>query len=559
MSVLWPSLYPTQPGPHSRDLFDVARPSDAEPSLITPSLLDGQKAGSGIVDESPRELVAAIWPGVNDTFYNRILIEPAQLEMGNLLSNQTRPIVVWNGFLTNKALQAFQTFNDDGIAVTQPVAVPYTLRPLEQLTYVLSISTDGPATINATYRWTVDGLDYFANVTGRRVVIWPFGPTWDSPVTESLAWLTNILRSFSGKEQRRGLRTKPRRSFSYNFKVFREDSQRLENLLWGWQNRIYALPVWTDRPRLQQDALAGASLINLPTATYSFAVGDLAIIYANNRKMEVVEINAIEANAILTERPLEGDWPRGTRVMPVVLGHLPTSVAMARHTSQAISGSLQFDTDPTSTTPYIPGTVAPVSYNSREVIMRQPNWAAALSNSFNFDFDTLDQQTGAIRYDTTESFPRIQRSYTWLLNGRQQIADFRSMLGRRMGQRTSMYVPSWHDDLRVTRAIGAADVGIYVDAGNDFRLMVGQDDARDRIMVRLRDGSYFFRRITGVSTDGSDTALSIDSPFNREITVDQIKTIHFLMCSRLATDQVDIVWRTGQAATVETTLTTILE
>lgn len=559
MSVLWPSLFFTQPGPHADGAFDISLPVNDDADAIGNPILGASKSGQGLVDELPRALRAAVWPGVNDTFYNRILIEPSLLEMGNLLSNQTRPIAVWNGYLTRKNLESVQRINDAGIDFAQPVDAPYLMRPLETLTYVLNIKTDGPAVINASYVWTIDGVKYGADVTGRRVQIWPFGPSWDSPVTESLEWLTNVLRSFSGKEQRRAMRSKPRRTFSYTFKTFRMQSARLESLLWGWQNRIYALPVWTDRSRLQEAASQGDEVILLDTRNYSFKAGDLAILFGDSERMEVVEIESLAVDRINTARPLEAGWPKGTRVMPVVLGHLPTSVPLMRYTSQAVVGTLTFETDPTQTNPYLPDSVPAVSYNDREVLMRQPNWKGGLNNSFEYAFDRLDQLTGAITYDTTEQFPRIVRDYSWLLNGRQQIADFRSMLGRRMGQQRSLYVPSWHDDMRVGRTIGAADIGISIDPNTDFRLLVGVDPARDRLMIRLKDGSYYFRRVVGVSADSSFTILTIDQALGREITVDMVKTIHFLMCSRLATDRVDIVWQNGRVATVGTTITTILE
>ena len=496
--------------------------------------------------------------GPNSTFYNRLIIDPAELDMGNLLTNQTRQIGVWNGFLSNKNLEAFQQFNSEGIAVTEPVATPYVMRPLEQLNYILSISTDGPPVIDATYTWTVDGVDYSAHAIGRRVVIWPYGPSWDSPVTETLSWLTNVLRSYDGSEQRRGLRTKPRRSFSYNFKTFRHESSRMENLLWGWQNRMYALPVWTDKAKLTSAQVAGDSLINLDTATFSFSTGGLAIMYLNNKVMEVIEIEAISSGTLSLVRPLESDWPKGAIVMPVVLGHLPTNVPLMRFTSQAVVGTLTFTLDPATNDSYIPAQEPVVVYDGLEVITRQPNWKNSLSNGFDYMFDQLDQQTGAITWDSNEDFPRITRQYSWLLNGRQKIEDFRAMLGRRLGMRNAVYVPTWHDDFKVTRDMGAGDIGLTV-LDNEFRLMVGADPARNHIMIRLKNGDIFYREILGVSTDGEDSVLILDSALDQAVAKDEFKSVHLLMRSRLATDQVNLVWRSGRVVEVDTSLITILE
>lgn len=559
MSTLWPSvLISDTPGPHSPDAYNTALPSNEEAARLSDGYVGASVDGDGLVGELPRVVSGNIWPAVNDTFYNRILIDPSQLDMGNLLSNQARVIKVWNGFLVQKELQGFQRLNDTGISVTEPVTPPYQMRPLEQLNYVLSVTTDGPAVIDAKYVWTVDGVEYSAAVTGRRVVVWPFGPNWSTEVTEILEWLTNILRSFDGSEQRRSIRTKARRTFSYTFQTARHESARAENLLWGWQNRIYALPVWTDKSKLDDDQVQGDTVVSLPTDTYCFTAGGLAAFFADASSIEVVEIDTVNPGNLVLKRPLEGNWPKGTTVMPVVLGHLPTSVPLARRSSQAVVGVLTFTCDPVSVDPFTPDAAAPVTYNGLEVLQRQPNWGESLSNDFQYQFDTVDQLTGAIGWDQTEEFPRIQRTYPWLLNGRQQILAFRQMLGRLRGQSKTLYVPTWHDDFVVTRTIGAADVGISV-LDNEFRQMVGTDPTRDRVMIRLKDGTNFYRQIVGISTDGAYTILTIDAPLNREVQVSQVKTVHLLMRSRLAADSITLSWRSGRVAVVNTPFITVKE
>jgi len=559
MSIRYPSLYPVDnisvfaPG-----AFNIDVPANTGATPVSPIRQPSYRLGDGVVAEQGNVIHGTLYGGVNETFYNRILIEPSQLDMGNLLSNQTRVIVVWNGFLTSKTLEAFQRNNDAGITVNEPVAPPYEIRPLEQLNYILNITTDGPSVIDADYVWTIDGEEYTAAVTGRRVITWPYAPSWDTPVTETLSWLTNVLRSYNGTEQRRGLRTKPRRSFSYTFKTFRNQSARLENLLWGWQNRLYALPVWTDKSRSATEIEVGDLLITLTTDTYSFAVNELAVLYGGPDLMEIVEIAAVNSGSLSLKRPVEGNWPARTTVMPVVLGHLPVRVPLMRLSSQAVVGTLTFTLDPVSNTSYIPAEVPPITYKGVEVLTRQPNWNDSLANSFDYMFDQLDQQTGAITWDTTEEFPRINRQYTWLLNGRGKIKDFRAMLGRRLGMRNSIYVPSWHDDFKVTRPIGASDTGISV-LNNEFRLMVGTDPARNQLMIRLVNGTVFYRQIVGVSADDQYTILTVDTPLGMLVPLGDVKTIHVMMLSRLATDEVNIVWRTDHVAQVDTTFTSILE
>lgn len=545
-------------GPHSAQAYNTVRPSVGTAHVPNMPVPDLTLSGDYVVEEPKIQLTAGYLPGVNDSFYNRILIEPSRLEMGNLLSNQTRFVTLWNGFLYNSNLEAVDRFNDPGIALDQPVETPYVLRPLEQLTYVFSITTDGPAVINAHYEWLVDGVVYRAEVVGRRVVLFPYGPNWSTPVTEGLEWMTDVLRSYSGKEQRRSLRTTARRSLSYRMTVTREEAARFENLLWGWQNRTYAVPVWTDKPRLQTNQLQGDILLNLPTANFSFTPNGLAVVFDSERNFEVVEIDTVGGTNLILKRPLERPWLKGTIVYPCLLGHLPTNVATTRLTSNALAASISFDFNPADTDPNLPTGNAPVVYDGLEVITKQPNWVSSLQNDFEYQFATLDQRTGAIEWDTTEEFPRIARKYSWLLKNRNEISDFRRMLRRRHGQLNALRVPTWHDDFIVNQVIGASDTAISVN-DNEFRSLVGINPARDRIMIRLRNGQVFYRRLIGLSANPSGVLLTMDNSLGIQVEADQVHMIHLLMRSRLATDRVEIVWRSNEVATVETTFTSVLE
>jgi hypothetical protein len=511
------------------------------------------------VTENPVVVSAVKALSPNDTFYNRIIIDPSELALGNLLSSQSRAVRVWNGFLTSKSLTQFQGNNDDGIEVAQPVALPYTMLPLEELTYVFNVSLDGPANINADFQWTIDGIDYQLGVTGSRVVVFPFGPNWKlDKLTETLDWLTDVLRAFSGKEQRISLRTKARRSFSYTMSVAREQSSYFENLLWGWQNRIYAMPVWSDKSHLVGEHQAGDMTLSLDASTFSFSAGSLAVLFNGYRDFEVVEVETVAPTGIRLVRPLQNPYSDGQVVMPMVLGHLPTQVSQQRLTSGALTASIVFTTEPSVTDPYTPVGAVPTPYLGLDVITRQPNWKGGLSITSDYQFNAIDGGTGKIVWDATEKHPSVIRQYSWLLTDRAKVKTFRELLGRLRGKAKTCWIPTWHDDFRVNKVIGAADISIQVD-DNGFRTLIGNDPSRNHLMLRLNDGRLFFRQIIGLSTDGVSTQLSIDSAFGFQIEVADIHSLYLLMRNRLATDTVEIVWQSTEVATIDTSFTTVIE
>lgn len=521
--------------------------------------------GSRTVDRQPIREPKIPMPGVkslgpNDVFYNRILVEPAELALGNLLSSQTRTVKVWNGFLLQKGLSAFQTSNDAGINVSQPVAVPYAMKPLEELTYTFNITLEGSANIDANFQWTIDGANYTVRVTGSRIVVFPFGPNWRmGKFSEVLEFKTDVLRTFSGREQRRSLRSKPRRSFSYTMSVSREDSQMFDNLMWGWQNRIFAMPVWSDKAHTTTVSPQGATVINCNTTNLSFIPGGLAIIYTGTRTYEVAEIDAVITGSLRLVRGLQASWPVDVVVMPAVLGHLPTEVSKQRHTNNTLSATVFFTTDPTATDPYLPVAAAPTVYKGVDVLTRQPNWKGNnLSLTNEFQFDTLDTGAGKIVWDATESFPRETRQYPWLLSNRVKIREFRELLGRLRGKAKTLWIPSWHIDFQVVAPISPSDTAIRV-KDNGFRTLVGTNAPQANVQLRLRDGRVLWAKVMFVSANGADTMLGLDITFSYAITLDMIHTLYLMKLNRLATDTIEITWQSTEVATVDTNFTTVLE
>lgn len=556
MSVIYPSLLYGAQDPHSTNLYPNAIPNVGE-AVAANQPLYGSLTFHGMVAEPVLSKPASLFNAVNWTFYNRILISPGSIELGNLLTAQTRVEKVWNGFLSPVNLTAFSHTNDDGIAITEPVTLPYVMRPLELLNYNLNISTEGPASISANYVWTIDGVDYAIVVSGRRAIVFPFPPNFRDDFTEVLEWKSDVLRAYDGSEQRRALRTKARRSFEYHYTLFNTDAQLLQNLMYGWQNRVFAMPVWSDGQKMTTDHAIGDTVINIDPTNMSFIEGDTAIIYKDSLTYEVVELQTVGSDLIL-DRGLENNWPVGSIVYPLIQAHIMPSQAVQRLTDTAAEGVINFITSPDVTDPYTPDAAAPVTYNGIEVVTTQTNWGDTRDNTFDFALGVFDNPVGAIGYVPTESYSRGTISYSWLLDSRQAITDFRSFLARRMGQVKPCWVPSWTDDFTVIADIGSSDTSISV-LDNGYLKMFSTNLTRRYIMIRTTNGLTYYRQITGASfaVDGVNISLILNTPLGVAYPKTSIKTIHFLNLCRLATDKIEISWKTDRVTTVNTTFSVV--
>ena len=153
-----------------------------------------------------------------DDFYNRIIIEPGVIDVGNLVSEQFYEVNVFNGYFDSKVLESYSAQNSDGMFISGPVA-PATWGALETRQYQITISTDGPPSINGQLRFDFEGTsdDIIIQISGARIVMLPYQA--EVPWSESLEWKTDVLTANNGTEQRIRLRKKARQSIKGNYPV----------------------------------------------------------------------------------------------------------------------------------------------------------------------------------------------------------------------------------------------------------------------------------------------------------------------------------------------------
>lgn len=522
--------------------------------------VSGPRTNNAPIDLEPKDIESGhVAEGANFTFlYGRVLVEPSDIALGNVVSQQTRDVSVWNATFDDKTVSGIAESGTAGIDLTEPEPTPYDLAALQQTVYTVSVSTVGPAQIDATYTFTVDGVEYDVTISGTRVVLWPFAPNWKQPVNEMLSWRTSVLRSYSGKEQRSRLRSKPRRGMDYNFIAAHGEAQRLDNLLFGWQNRPFALPFWQYRVRAPADILTGALEIPLPDLeNLGFAAGNLAAIFASPESFEVVEIEDVLSDRIVLARPVENDWIAGTPVYPAAVSRIRGNVPIQRMTNSVLSGRVVFDGMPADTDPFVPDEAAPDEFEGDEILLTRPNWVGPLGHSAVYDADYIDYGTGVTNIGITSEVPSSVRQYRWLLNGRERIREFRALLGRLAGQHKSLYIPTWHDDLTPVSGVTAASTALVV-RDRQFFAMVGGNPAI--IGVAIRAGNdVIVRKISSVGITGNDTSIGLTAPIGVTLTVEQIRSISLVARYRLATDDVTIQWQTNRVAVVESSFQLVLQ
>lgn len=489
-----------------------------------------------------------------DDYYNRIYFIPGALDAGNLLSTQVRHIILWNAYLTPQTLEATGLGPQAGISMSLPpgVSLPYDVEPLRELDFTVQIELSGPPTIDSYANFTVEGITYTIPITGRRIVLFPFEPTWASPVDETVTMRSWVLAAEDGSEQTGSESGEvPRRSLEFNVNLRTAlQAQRCENLLFAWQSRFFGVPHWGEESRTDGAAAAGSTTLAFDTTGLSLEPGTLVAIYLDEDKNEIREVDEVLPSGVTLTTALEYDWPQGSRVYPCFVGLMNESMAGQRETSTVGRLPVMFDCEPSAT----PGNVAlnepALTYRGKELYLGKINWRGAMPMSFTADTKRVDGNVGKFYSFSSSGFSKIARRHNWTLYDRADVFAFRQFLGRRQGVARSVFMPSGMHDFNIAAPI-LADEFILVVENNEYGALAGAHPARRDIIVELNDGTYFCRRIIATNDFEKFTRLQLDSPLGQDVYVEDVKRISFLALYRFESPSATIRYLSNSKATVD--------
>lgn len=509
------------------------------------------------VNAHARSLSGGQTKDYTDDFYYHLVLRPSTIDLRNILTAQTRQVTLWNAYFEDVEVTDISVLNGSGVTLTPPVdfpTTPFTLKPLQQITYDVSISLAGPPKLDATIAWSNDHEDDATlHLIGSRITVFPFLPDWAPGIDEVLSARSSVLRSPDGDEQSISLRQRFRRSYAIPYTLQDEQAQYADNLLFGWQDKLFGVPAWPEQGYTTAAITAGSSDVVLPTAGRTLLPGVLVMVFAGKDVLnaEIREVLSVTSSGFKTTEPFVNAWPSGVRVVPLLLGAAAPQLQGTQLVPNLLQIGVQFDLEPSTTDDNAPVVAPAATYRGYEVYLGRTNWRDNLSINMQNDVMRVDFETGIFRLVPQSGFSGIGRSHTWFLKTLADVSSFRSWLKRRLGKTTGVWMPSATDDFTLAETVGSATTSFQVKS-NGYALLVNQNESRRDIYVRLANGHYFLRRIVS-STDGGGgtTLLQIDTAFGEQIAPGDVKQFSFLSFYRVSSDNTTIHWHVpGKAEAV---------
>ncbi|MGH9781685.1 MAG: hypothetical protein ACRD33_07670 [Candidatus Acidiferrales bacterium] len=483
--------------------------------------------------------------------FGKIVILPTAKALGNVLTATQFPVEVWNTFRdTDDILNSIIVSGSGNVTLADPLGEPLLYAAMDSRIYQATVPSTGDAVIFETISLVFSGGESPSlPITGARIVVFSVAPDWSGGMKEKISYLTDVLKSYSDNEQRRGLRQLPRRSLAYRAMTLTPRlAAGMESLVWGWQHEPYAVPWWPDAGPLLTTIAAGSFAIPAATADRMFAVGGLVLIWQDEFTFEALNVTAVASNSISVSSPTQFQWNAGyaTLVMPLFLGRLSSSVKVDRLWSGADSMDLEFSGESGQLAPAPAASLT--QYRGFDVLETQPNWESDLGRDYKRSLVVMDPKIGPLAVDDKGGSAVIGQEFPWYLASHAAVTTFRAFILARFGRLNPFWIPTFDQDLVLAANVLSTDTAIAIQSEFYTRFFFPLEARRFIAFIPVDGTANVYRQITASVDNGNGTeTLTLDSATGKAFTAGGTM-ISFLTLARLASDDAEIDWMSNDLA-----------
>jgi hypothetical protein len=374
-------------------------------------------------------------------------------------------------------------------------------------------------------------------------------PNWDASYQETFSFLTEILGTDSGREQRRALRSRARHGVSYSSLAVGNEARSRGLFAVNHSDPL----VFADEVRsgvlLNAAAVSGTTATLTTTPTW-LAPAEHLIFQASDGSRVAYDVASVSGATATLTAALDRTWPAGTRVFLGLPGRLVPQMVSVFRTNTIETSAVEWLVEPGSEVQ--PVGTAPRTFNGREMLTLSPNWSSPLEFETNDPISFIDPGMGVRSAFRWETYIPRGRKAEYLVTNSTELNETLGLFLRCRGRQGEFYQPTMTEDLPLMQTVTSGN-RFWRTPGHAVADAYGTDQVHRAIAVFLRNGDIHGFRVAALAKGGTVT------PYTQIETVEaapvQIAPADVLMICwmpvvRFGTDDLDVRWRTNGVAEI---------
>lgn len=375
---------------------------------------------------------------------------------------------------------------------------------------------------------------------------WPFRANARDELVERYGYLSEVIRSRSGAEQRRLLRETAGGGLSFTCTLLTtRECQYAAALLGQMLGSQITVPLWQYAQRLTSAVPSGATAIPADTAGVPFYAGGMAMLWQSPWTLEQFYIDEVGVGSLTPTSEIAGQWAAGaTYLIPVVPAYLGQNAELRRFSPLVGEHAFEFDVpawfpegqdDPAAVT----------QWQGYDVLESLPDRQGPTAETVNRAHEVLANPTGVRWTDVLEAAAVAERPWNWPCTSRADALAQRRWLDRRKGLVVPFWAPTREWDLTLASDGTAGGAEITIERIEYSGLMWPGSYGRRHLAVYARGQSPSYHYVSSTVDLGGDTERLTITPALPADWPAATTRISFLRFSRLADPFVERRWAGG--------------
>lgn len=400
--------------------------------------------------------------------------------------------------------------------------------------------------------------------------------------TEKFEFLTDIITSYDGHEQRIKTRKIPRHFLSYDFIAMDAyQAQWLRGLIRMRQDTTMYVPMWHTPGMLVEDCRAGSRVFYLRNEDmFSFRETEYVAAYKKDVNLYDVTLGIDNKN---TYRSIRGYYTpnivslyeafqstldrRNTWMYPLRKCSIQPTQSLNYVYSNGTNIVVNFEDIMEESIVNIPDSIEfywqenkflnpwnlPLIVDDRLSLPLTPQWLNDddLQLAVSKNVTRMDNQTGVFRYKLHNSKSYDTQTMEFYLMNREMINNIIRFFLNVGGRFHAFYIPTWVNDFNIALDINGSSNFIYVRFTNLYAFY-GHNTRHKKIVLFCKGRKTFISDIisyTYETIDGRDYGrITISQPFGEDIPKDRILMASYMNRVRLDDDSMQLNYESDQVA-----------
>lgn len=477
-------------------------------------------------------------------FFDNVFLTPASTDAGVVVPGAQFSFELWHSFTSPKQLTGVTQTGAYGIALDGVTSGP--LASFESFDYKISLNqANGLIDYTAAFDFGT-GSAYSFNLTASMALLMPERIDWSTQPEMSIQYLTEVIESFDGTEQRIALRDTPRLSLSYMYSMTDEQQYQFDNKL-ATSTGSMIVPLWPLQCQLSRAVQPGDASVVLEAINAHVRASDTLLI-SEDDESEVVSIESVDGRTVTLKHLAKKTFSTNAVVLPARIAY-PTdesnSTSLLRGFDQH---SITFDLDETQIQ-----KPAPVDdferLNSRPVFPFRPDRSKDVTTEYNRLRETLDPLIGARSiHDRARGTVKILgQTFTFFSEAeRQRFEDFAELMNGAQGE---FYIEGPGQAFELSEDIVVPTYKFKIKSSG-YGNFANSRSLATNIAIKLYNGTTIYRTILSSTGNPDGTETITTKEITTSLKTSDIETVVPLYLARFDSDEFRYIFDTSEVSTI---------